>query len=315
MTYRTPQALQHALNERARRGGVPGDQVLRRFLFTRLLARVFQSDPDGWLLKGGQALLVRFRAARHTRDIDLYRAGAATLNEAVDAMVAAAGLELDDLVRFELRTRDDRLDERGVARVSFDAYLGTRRKDTVSVDLVIDGRPVGQGEYRQLEPPVPLDWPSSWPLVRLYPLADHVADKIAAMYERHGPAQLASTRYRDLVDLVLIALRDELDGAEVCAAVRREVDRRAENATVLALPDRFLVPGGAWLLGYRSAAAGVPGLDDYRNLEQATELGHALLDPVLNGRASGMHWRPERLTWVARGDIEGLPDVPVSGCV
>lgn len=225
-------------------------------------------------------------------------------------MVAAARLDLDDMVRFELRSRDDRLNERGVARVSFDAYLGTRHKDTVSVDLVIDGRPVGPGDYRQLEPPVPLDWPPLWPLVRLYPLADHVADKIAAMYERHGPAQLASTRYRDLVDLVLIALRDELDGTGVCTAVRREVDRRAEDATVLALPDQFIVPGSAWLLGYRSAAAGVPGLDDYRSLEQATELAHALLDPVLSGRASGTRWRPERLTWVAPRAVTGSSGIP-----
>jgi len=146
MTYRTPQALQHALNERARRHGVAGDQVLRRYLFARLLARIFYDDPNGWLLKGGQALLVRF----------------------------------------EPRSRENRLDERGVARLSFDAYLGHRRKDSVSVDLVVDSRPIGRPECRQLAPPVPLDWPQVWPTVRLYPLVDHVADKIAAMYERHG---------------------------------------------------------------------------------------------------------------------------------
>lgn len=45
MANRTPQGLQHALNERARRHGVAGDQVLRRFLFARLLAQVSTTTP------------------------------------------------------------------------------------------------------------------------------------------------------------------------------------------------------------------------------------------------------------------------------
>lgn len=75
MRYATPQALRAALTSVARRHArehdlAPGDLV-DRFYFQRLLARVFHRDPDGWLLKGGQALLVRYPAARHSRDIDL----------------------------------------------------------------------------------------------------------------------------------------------------------------------------------------------------------------------------------------------------
>jgi hypothetical protein len=44
---------------------------------------------------------------------------------------------------------------------------------------------------------------SPWPDVRLYPLADHVADKVCAMYEWHNGN--ASGRYRDLADLLLIS--------------------------------------------------------------------------------------------------------------
>jgi Nucleotidyl transferase AbiEii toxin, Type IV TA system len=298
MSRRTPQGLQHALNELARRHGVAGDQVLRRFLFARLLARVFHDDPSGWLLKGGQALLVRFHAARFTRDIDLYRISAATLDEAVDALTRAARLDLDDLVHFEMRGRLDRLEERGVARLIFDAYLGSRRKDSVSVDLVVDSRPIGLPECRQLEPPVPLDWPDSWPHVLLYPLVDHVADKIAAMYERHGDARLTSTRYRDLVDLVLIALREPLDGRQLCDALRSEIDRRAGQGSPLVVPAHFVMPAADWVGGYHKAAARVPGLEVYRTLDQASELAHALLDPVFDGRARLMTWMPERLGWV-----------------
>lgn len=35
-------------------------------------------------------------------------------------------------------------------------------------------------------------------------MVDHVADKVAATYERHGEDRRPSTRFRDLVDLVAI---------------------------------------------------------------------------------------------------------------
>src|SRR2546425_13356204 len=51
---------------------------------------------------------------------------------------------------------------------------------------------------------------------RAYPLVDHVADKVAATYERHGAEQVPSTRYRDVVDLVSI-----VTGASVSAGGQR----------------------------------------------------------------------------------------------
>src|ERR1700730_13980464 len=41
---------------------------------------------------------------------------------------------------------------------------------------------------------------------RAYTLVDHVADKVAAMYELHGAIAVPSTRYRDLVDLVAVVI-------------------------------------------------------------------------------------------------------------
>jgi hypothetical protein len=39
--------------------------------FDRLLARLFREEPAPWVLKGGYALELRFKAARATVDIDL----------------------------------------------------------------------------------------------------------------------------------------------------------------------------------------------------------------------------------------------------
>src|SRR4029453_4968298 len=67
-------ALEARLNERARRDGVDLHRLRRPVAFDRVLARMFdQSQParDGWVLKGGYALEMRFHMARSTKDLDL----------------------------------------------------------------------------------------------------------------------------------------------------------------------------------------------------------------------------------------------------
>src|SRR6266849_744916 len=80
--YADPPSLRQALNSRFRTfaSDHPGRSVQdlqQQFAYDRLLARIF-SGPDArrWVLKGSTALLARLSgAARHTRDIDLYREG------------------------------------------------------------------------------------------------------------------------------------------------------------------------------------------------------------------------------------------------
>ena len=65
--------------------------------FDRLLARLFWREPVPWVLKGGYALELRFKAARSTVDIDLtlQRVGAAPaeasdMNQVVREMLQSA---------------------------------------------------------------------------------------------------------------------------------------------------------------------------------------------------------------------------------
>ena len=69
----------------------------------------------------------------------------------------------------------------------------------------------------------------------MWPLEDHVADKIVAMYEVH-PGDIPSSRVKDLVDLVLIAHRSRVDGATAHAAIQAEVARRRQLGTRVELP-------------------------------------------------------------------------------
>lgn len=303
MTYATPQALRQALAARARQAAhgtaASSDDLVMRFYLGRLLARVFHADPDAWLLKGGQALLVRYPDARHSRDIDLCGTSATTVDDAVAALTRAAALDLDDYLRFTVHSRDDRADGNGTSRVRFTVHLGGRPINTpVSVDVVTNRVPLGQPTFKQLEPSVPLEWPTGYPVVALYPVIDHVADKVCAMYEMHGVDHtIPSTRYRDLADLLLIAHREPLDGPLLRLALRTEVARRVARGTVLELPDTFTVPGPDWSAGYRAAAAKVAGLADYRMIEQAAVLAHTLLDPLLEAGDPPKQWDPRQLRW------------------
>jgi hypothetical protein len=304
VTYETPQALRQALAARAKQAAretnASSSDLVARFYLGRLVARVFHADPDAWLLKGGQALLVRYPDARHSRDIDLCGTSAATtLDDAVDTLVRAAELDLGDHLRFTVRSREDRAEGNGTSRVRFAVSLGGRQINTpVSVDVVTNRVPLGEPTYRRLEPAVPLDWPAGYPVVALYPVVDHVADKVCAMYEMHGADHtISSTRYRDLVDLLLIAHHEPLDGPLLHLALRSEVGRRTTRGTVLELPDAFTIPGPDWPAGYRASVERVVGLAEYRTIEQAAVLAHTLLDPLLGPGDPPQRWNPQQLCW------------------
>jgi predicted nucleotidyltransferase component of viral defense system len=168
--------------------GIPTGELLERYYHRRLLARVFHADGDGWVLKGGQALLVRWPQARYSTDIDLLRtADEDTVDSAVAALIAVAAADLGDHLRFDHHdTSRETAANRPSRKVRFKVMFGLRQLSTVSVDVVAaELHPRGELLVEQLDPPFAME-SGPWPKVRVWPLEDHVADKIAAMYERHG---------------------------------------------------------------------------------------------------------------------------------
>ncbi len=126
---------------------------------------------------------------------------------------------------------------------------------------------------------------------RVYPLVDHVADKIAATYERYGAGHMPSTRYRDLVDLVAIIAGASVDATSQRTALESEFARRH-----LVLPDHFDVPDRAlWTPGY-AAEARRSLLDTARTLDEALTLVRPFTDPLLQGAALGT-WHPRTGNW------------------
>ncbi|MFJ3825976.1 nucleotidyl transferase AbiEii/AbiGii toxin family protein [Streptomyces nodosus] len=276
--------------------GMNVSDLMRIFYFNRLAARVFTLDPDGWLIKGGQALLVRYRgAARLSGDIDLQSAqpGLAP-DEARKRVLEAAAHDLGDFLRFAPGKYTSAADRTRGGSQYFEVYLGPTRVDSVKVDITVRRSLAGAPETLRLASAVDLPWPIDWPTVRLYPLIDHIADKICALYERHGDG--SSSRYRDLADLLLISQQEAVDGPTAYQAVHQEAELRRQRGIDLTLPKNFEAPGAAWHDHYPTAAALVIGLQGCRTFPEAAHAAEVFLNPLLDGSVRG-NWDPSKCTW------------------
>ncbi len=298
-TYATPFALRQAITDRLRRfaAETPNRSLqacLRQYAYDRFLCRVFTGpDAEHWVLKGATALLVRLGGdARHTVDIDLFRS-LGTLEDADRAIREAAAQEAADYFRFVLGP-GRRIAEAGVAlRLPVQAYLGATEFARFNLDLVANLEVTGKPE--KAGPLVPIEIPGIPQMTyRIYPLADHVADKVMALLQRHdrrGAEPVESTRYRDLADLVVIARRATLEAAALGAALRRQASHRG-----LELPTRLRPPENAsWEIGYARTARDIPGPIE-SDLASAAATAARFIDPVLQGSARG-GWDPDQQVW------------------
>lgn len=238
-------------------------------------------------------MLARLGAdARHTRDIDLLsRVG--DLDGSERALRGAAALDLGDYFTFTLNSGRRIAQEVGAVRVDVVASLGLDQFASFHVDLVADLLMTGVPDI--VSPLVPLELPG---LVATsysaYPLVDHVADKVCALFETHERAsglRQPSTRFRDLVDLAIFAHTIAIGATGLGVALKSEAKRRG-----LTLPDHLAVSAGAdWLSGYARVARDAPQLKE-RDLVSAVEIVGRFIDPVLSGIARGQ-WNPGELRW------------------
>ncbi|NAS22282.1 nucleotidyl transferase AbiEii/AbiGii toxin family protein [Herbidospora sp. NEAU-GS84] len=206
-------------------------------------------------------------------------------------------MDLGDFFGFVPTGYVEHADQIGGAKQSFDVNLGTRRIDSVAVDFVTGRHPTSVPEVVPLSAGIVLPWPVDWPQARLYPLADHVADKICAMYELHRG--IASSRWRDLADLLLISQRERLNGRAVRIALDSEILRRTGLGLDLRVPEKFRVPGPSWERGYESVAGDVSGLRGCRSLAEAGAAADAFITPILSRPDPG-EWDPVASMWSAQ---------------
>jgi hypothetical protein len=261
-------------------------QLQRQVAYDRLLERLYLVD-GGWVVKGATALMARDLGTRGTLDIDLYREVARELAEA--DVRRAAVTDIGDWFRFEIGAGSP-VGNAG-DRLRVNSVIGATTWAAFHVDLIGSGlRMTGHPED------VPPLAKGAIPGVaqhgyKAYPLVDHVADKVAATYERYGQARMPSTRYRDLVDLIAIVTGTSVRAEAQRIALASEFERRQ-----LPLPETFDVPDRTlWEAGY-NAEARRSLLTVGRTLDEALPLIRRFIDPLLNGTASGP-WDRDLRQW------------------
>jgi hypothetical protein len=291
--YATPGAFRRALTDRLKETVEESrwtlQQLQRQVAYDRFLERLYLVD-EGWIVKGATALLARDLGMRGSLDVDLYREAAREVAEA--ELRQAAATDLGDWFRFEIGA--GRLIGSDAVRLPVKTVIGATTWVAFHVDLVgANLRMTGQPEdvpplARGMIPNVEQRG------YRAYPLIDHVADKIAGTYERHGDAQMPSTRFRDLIDLVVIVAGATVEAEGQRAALASEFQRRG-----LTLPGVFNVPDRPlWLTGY-AAEARRSLLDRARTLDDALAIVQPFVDPILDGTASGS-WDWQQQRWASR---------------
>lgn len=174
-------------------------------------------------------------------------------------------------------------------RVTFNIFIGVAARGQLNVDLV-----VGAGITDQVFTVIPatvLDLPglASSPY-RLYPVVDQIADKVCATMGRYEGR--ASSREKDLVDLVVFALTHDIEGDALSLAIETERNRRQ-----MAPFTEFFVPSD-WGPGYAKLSRPVPHCANYRDVKAATKLVSRLVNPAINGEASRKHWSQKVQSWI-----------------
>lgn len=291
-SYRSPAAFRTALTDRLRTKAETGPwtlpQLQRQIAYDRLLERLYLVD-DAWIVKGATALLAREIGVRGSLDVDVYRESAREVAEA--ELRQAAGRDIGDWFRFEIKAAQPAADGAVGVRLPVKAYIGATIWAEFHVDLVgSDLRMTGEPE--DVPPLARIVMPDvEQHGYRAYPLVDHIADKVCAILERHGGADLPSTRYRDLVDLVAIVTAARIEAGPQRRALDSEVERRG-----LILPRHFDAPDRMlWGPGY-AAEAGRSLLPVAHTLDAALAIVRPFVDPLLDRSATGA-WNPDLAVW------------------
>lgn len=174
--------------------------------------------------------------------------------------------------------------------MKFTILIGAASKGTLQVDLAVSAGMTG--EVVTTEPASALHLPrlATHPY-RPYPVVDQIADKVCATLTEYRDR--SSSREKDLVDLVVFATTQDIDGTALRIAITTEARRRKMDPF-----DGFAVRS-SWGRGYARLAKPVPYCANSANVDSAAALVARLIDPALSGDADGRVWNHSELAWSA----------------
>ena len=223
--------------------------------FDRLLARLFRIETPPWVLKGGYALELRFKAARSTIDIDLtlQRIPAAAGSDSVTGIVRemlqrAADVPLGDRFEYTIGPPIRDLDAApyGGARYPIEASMDARTFARFHLDVGI-----GDAVMQPLEVLECRDWLGFAGIERcqvvMIPREQQFAEKLHAYtLPRSNP----NSRVKDLLDLALLSGSGDLNSQRLLDALRLTFERRATHT----MPPELAAPPLEWQLPFQALA-------------------------------------------------------------
>jgi hypothetical protein len=258
-SFKTPTDFRRSLEARLKSIATKSNQDLQRLrrkvAYERLLARIFYKDADGFVLKGGYAMELRFASARATKDIDLtclHRINASDV--AIEKVIARelrnlAKADLKDYFTFEVGPAQIDLDNApyGGARYSVSSFvdkrLFVRFQLDVGADVVVD-------EIEQVDGS---DWLKycgiDAPKMRMISVEQQFAEKLHAYTLLREQKQ--NSRVKDLIDMMLLKQYRPIDRKRFKDTLQKVFGARGMHT----LPENLVHPPSEWLPLYESLAA------------------------------------------------------------
>ncbi|THF68021.1 nucleotidyl transferase AbiEii/AbiGii toxin family protein [Deinococcus sp. Arct2-2] len=292
----TPQAILARLRNVARTyTNVPPNLMLLLYAQQGLLGRLDASPyADHFVLKGGLSLFVRYRQqSRPTQDIDLAASGTShdpTQLEQVIRQICALPLG-DGLIFDPTSIKADAIHEGATysgVRVSLLARLGGSQQ-RLQIDVSF-GNQITPGPEDASFPAILLDEAVH---LRIYPLETVISEKFAALVE----INLATTRMKDLHDLLVISEREAISASTLSHALQRSF---AARKTPQAGISPVLNPSFATDEGLTKRWNGYRGVTRWANLPDFGDVMTRLqgfVGPVVLGRRSAGEWDPRANRW------------------
>lgn len=281
-------ALETRLKTRSRQEKVLLIRLRKMVAFERLLARLLEHQPEGWVLKGGYALQLRLGdRARTTKDIDVLFRDAGS--EVHASLVLAGSLDLGDWFAFEIgRPVNLSPDAGGGLRCGVHSLLDGRTFENFGIDVGVGDPIVGPVEY--LHAPGYLTFSDIEPLaIPSYPVSQQIAEKLHAYTKPRRDRE--NTRIKDFVDILLLAELGRLDGGRL----RKSIQATFDNAGTHPVPASLPQPPANWESGYRKLAAEID--IEVKTLEEAYSRIREFINPILERRLLAEKWRPDRWSW------------------
>jgi len=236
-------ALETHLRTQAEKVAAPFQTVQLKFVMERLLARLFHEPEPPWLLKGGFAMDLRFRPkARTTKDIDL-SVGLAVIGTESDfrcgfrdLLQQASEIDLGDYLVLRIGAPRSELTNApaGGARFPCEGLLAGKVYAKFSIDVGVGDALIGEPE--KLVGDDLLSFAEIGPAAAMViPAAQQFAEKVHAYTFRW--TDRINTRTKDLVDLVLLIERGNLDSVAVRDALEQTFSRRDTHPIPEVLPE------------------------------------------------------------------------------